>query len=110
LEGEGICLDYYPLLQILADCKDLAYGAALFHSTVAAGLADWTLRAARHHNIRTIALGGGCFLNGILSDTLSKKLSAQGLRVLHARQLPPNDGAISFGQAAITLRRLASGV
>ncbi|MCL2724927.1 MAG: carbamoyltransferase HypF [Polyangiaceae bacterium] len=99
-------LDFLPLLEKLADCNDAAYGASLFHTTIAAGLTDWVIR--QHQNIRTIALGGGCFLNGILSDTLTKNLSAQGLRVLHARQLPPNDGAISFGQAAIALRHLGT--
>jgi len=104
---KAIELDFLRLLEKLADCadcKDIAYGASLFHTTIDTGLVDWVTRAAQYHNIRTIALGGGCLLNGILSDTLTKNLSAQGLRVLHARQLPPNDGAISFGQAAIANR------
>jgi hydrogenase maturation protein HypF len=106
---EGSSLDFLPLLAKLADCKDPAYGAAFFHATVAAGLSDWVLRAARRHRIQTIALGGGCFLNAILADTLTKSLSAQGLRVLRARRFPPNDGALAFGQAVIALRRFAKG-
>lgn len=67
------------------------------------------LRAAGRSGIDRVALGGGCFLNGILTQALSDSLSAQGLHVLTAQQLPPNDGAISFGQASIALQRINQG-
>ncbi|BCK88357.1 carbamoyltransferase HypF [Sideroxyarcus emersonii] len=102
-------LDFRPLLIALADCKDAAYGAALFHATLAEGLCTWVLRAAGRSGIDRVALGGGCFLNGILTQALSDSLSAQGLHVLTAQQLPPNDGAISFGQASIALQRINQG-
>lgn len=108
-ERAPTCLDFRPLFAMLADCEDVAPGAALFHATVAAGLADWTIRAAQHNDIHTVALGGGCFLNALLTDALSADLSSQGLRVLRAQQLPPNDGAISFGQAAVVLQHLMQG-
>lgn len=102
-------LDFRPLLAALADCKDAAYGAALFHATVAEGLCAWVQRAAGLSGINHIALAGGCFLNGILSNSLTDSLSAASLRVLTAQQLPPNDGAISFGQASIALQHLNQG-
>ena len=40
-----------------------------------------------------VALGGGCFLNDILLRTLSDRLAAQGLRVLTAQRMQPNDSA-----------------
>ncbi|HLP97104.1 MAG TPA: carbamoyltransferase HypF [Sideroxyarcus sp.] len=103
-------LDFRPLLASLADCKDAAYGAALFHATLAAGLCAWVQRAAGRAGIEYVALGGGCFLNNIMTQALIESLSAQGLTVLTAQQLPPNDGAISFGQAAIALQRLNQGI
>jgi hydrogenase maturation protein HypF len=102
-------LDFRPLLAALADCKDAAYGAALFHATVAEGLCGWVQRAAGLSGINQIALAGGCFLNGILANFLTDTLSAAGLHVLTAQQLPPNDGAISFGQASIALQHINQG-
>jgi len=102
-------LDFRPLLVALADCKDAAYGAALFHATVAEGLCAWVQRAAGRSGIANIALGGGCFLNSLLSNALTETLTAAGLRVLTAQQLPPNDGAISFGQASVALQQINQG-
>jgi len=102
-------LDLCPLLVKLADCKDTAYGAALFHATLAEGLCGWMQRAAGRSGIKHVALGGGCFLNNILTQSLTDILTAGGLTVLTAQQLPPNDGAISFGQAAVALQHLNQG-
>jgi hydrogenase maturation protein HypF len=102
-------LDFGPLLAVLADCKDAGYGAALFHATVAEGLCGWVQRAAGLAGINQVALAGGCFLNGILTNSLNDTLTAAGLHVLTAQQLPPNDGAISFGQASIALQHLNQG-
>lgn len=103
-------LDFHPLLATLADCKDAAYGAALFHATLAQGLCAWVQRAAGKSGINHVALGGGCFLNNILTQALSDSLTTQGMNVLTAQQLPPNDGAISFGQASIALQTLNQGI
>ncbi len=109
ISADGI-LDFHALLTELVDCTDAAYGAAIFHATVAEGLTAWVLRATEQNKIIHVALGGGCFLNNILSNLLVKKLSANGLNVLTARQLPPNDGGISFGQASIALQSKNKGV
>jgi hydrogenase maturation protein HypF len=103
-------LDFRPLLEKLADCDDAAYGAALFHATLAEGLSEWVMRAAGSRSFERVALGGGCFLNNILAQALTDSLTAGALNVLTARQLPPNDGAISFGQAAVALQQLDQGV
>ncbi|MBU1426694.1 MAG: carbamoyltransferase HypF [Gammaproteobacteria bacterium] len=102
-------LDFHPLLAKLADCKEAPYGAALFHATLAEGLCAWVQRAAGRSGIKYIALGGGCFLNNILTQALTDSLTAHGLNVLTAQQLPPNDGAISLGQAGIALQQLKQG-
>jgi hydrogenase maturation protein HypF len=99
-------LDFFPLLAVLADCSDADYGAALFHATLAAGLADWVERATAENSIRAVALGGGCFLNNMLSQALESSLSAKGLRVLTARRLSPGDSAIALGQAWVAMHRL----
>lgn len=112
IDGDGV-LDFSPLLAALADRpkeKNCAgHGAALFHATLAAGLAEWVQRAADEHNIGYIALGGGCFHNGILLHALSDKLEKQGLTVLTAQQMQPNDSAISLGQAWVALQSVKQG-
>jgi len=112
IDENGV-LDFSPLLAVLADCprenNGAGYGAALFHATLAAGLAEWVERVARRYNIADVALGGGCFHNDILLRTLSGRLAAQGLRVLTAQQMQPNDSAISLGQAWVALQSINKG-
>jgi hydrogenase maturation protein HypF len=103
-------LDFSPLLTVLSDCRDDSYGAALFHATLAAGLAEWVERAASKYNIAYIALGGGCFHNDILLRALTDKLSKHGLQVLTAQQMQPNDSAISLGQAWVALQTIKRGI
>jgi hydrogenase maturation protein HypF len=97
-------LSLLPLMQALADNKDAARGAALFHATLAAALAEWVLQAVEREKIRTVALGGGCFLNRLLATQLEQYLTQAGLQVLSACQVPPNDGGISLGQAWCALQ------
>jgi hydrogenase maturation protein HypF len=99
-------LDLLPLLAHLADGPDAAYGAALFHATLARALADWTERAAHQAGLTTVALGGGCFLNHILSRNLTRLLTERNLTVLDARQAPPNDGGLSLGQAWVAMQQI----
>jgi hydrogenase maturation protein HypF len=103
--GENGMLNFRPLLAALADCDNAAYGAALFHYTLIDGLTSWVAHATREHNVTSVALGGGCFLNNILTQGLTENLTAQGLRVFSARQVPPNDGGISLGQAWVAIQR-----
>jgi hydrogenase maturation protein HypF len=109
IDDNGV-LNLLPLLATLAAEKNAARGAALFHHTLAAGLSAWLCRAVQQTGLRTVVLGGGCFLNNILSNALLEYLSTQGLRILTAQQLPPNDGAISLGQVSIALQRINQGI
>jgi hydrogenase maturation protein HypF len=107
-EAELAELDLLPLLADIADQPDAAFGAAVFHATLAQALADWVGQAAAAQGLRTIALGGGCFLNHVLSRQLTQLLSRIGLNVLVARQVPPNDGGLSLGQAWVAMQCASS--
>jgi hydrogenase maturation protein HypF len=90
---------------------DLAAGrpraeiAAAFHESVAAGA---TAACADAQEPRTVVLSGGSFQNLRLLASTRHRLEAEGFRVLTHRLVPPNDGGISYGQAAIAARRDAS--
>jgi hydrogenase maturation protein HypF len=97
-------LSLMPLMAALADIGDAARGAVLFQDTLAAALTEWVSAAAEREKIDTVALGGGCFLNRLLAEDVHHRLVAAGLNVLEARQVPPNDGGLSLGQAWIALQ------
>ncbi|TQF31186.1 carbamoyltransferase HypF [Bradyrhizobium sp. UNPA324] len=95
-------LSLAPLFGRLASATtDRVEGAELFHGTLAAACVDWIGRAARATGITIVALSGGCFLNAILSDEIERGCIAAGLSPLLPRQMPPNDGGLSLGQAWI---------
>jgi hydrogenase maturation protein HypF len=101
----GWILDPIPLLTRLAlrKRKGMHPGelAADFHASVARATEQVVLRAVEHTGLTTVALGGGVFQNARLFASLCTRLERHGLRVLVARGLPPNDGGLSFGQAAM---------
>ncbi len=104
--GDGSwTLDPVPLLaalgERLAKGEHVADLAAAFHESVATTTDQIAALAARAAGIRTVALGGGCFQNARLLVSVRARLEARGLRVLVPRRLGPNDGAISYGQAAV---------
>jgi hydrogenase maturation protein HypF len=107
---DGI-MDPVPLLLALADARargtDPAALAAGFHDAVARTAATLATRAAAAAGVTTVVLGGGTFQNVRLLDGVIGLLEGQGLRVLRPRRLSPNDGAISFGQAAVAAARLS---
>lgn len=100
LREQGAVLDFSPLLPALMGCKDDAgYGAALFHATVAAGLAEWVDAAVDREKGAKIAIGGGCAMNAVLMAALRGHFAAAGLDLREARLVPPNDGGLALGQA-----------
>lgn len=92
-------LDLLPLFAALADMADAKYGAALFHATLVAALDELVQRAVRHSGIATVACGGGCFFNKLLSDGLREQFAAARIGMLLPRKLLPGDSAIALGQA-----------
>ncbi len=58
------------------------------------------MTAAEHH-LDTVVLTGGVFQNARLTEIVESGLDQLGLVVLVHATIPPNDGGISVGQAAI---------
>jgi len=92
-------LDLLPLLARLFELADQGRaheGAALFHLTLAAALADWV---AQQPTELSVLLGGGCFANRLLSAQLSDLLSLQGRCVFGTQTVSCGDAGLALGQA-----------
>ncbi|MBA2763547.1 MAG: carbamoyltransferase HypF [Thermoleophilaceae bacterium] len=109
---DPLVLDPRSLLrELVADRDsgtDLALTAARFHNGLAAGIASACARLAEAGGLDTVALSGGVFQNRLLLERTSEQLVGAGLRVLRPVRLPPNDGGISYGQAAIAAASLST--
>ena len=65
------------------------------------GLAIATAEACAATGERLAVLSGGVFQNRVLLALTEDELTRRGLRVLVPERLPPNDGGIAYGQAAV---------
>ncbi len=77
--------------------------AAAFHESVACAAAQACAEAGAP---RVVCLTGGSFQNLRLAGSTRRRLEALGFRVLTHRLVPPNDGGISYGQAAVAAWRI----
>ena len=97
--------DYGPLLQaVIADRRSgrpTSEIAGAFHSAIAAAVASSARTLGRAMDIDTIVLSGGVFQNQILLAEIHRRLRSSDLTVWTNTRVPPNDGGISLGQAAI---------
>ncbi len=105
-EAEGrLHLDPVPLLIALGEGRkhgvDVALLAARFHESIVEASVDLARLVAGSYGLGTVALGGGAFQNARLLSRIACRLTEARLRVLVPRELSPNDGAISYGQAAV---------
>lgn len=112
-EVDGCCeFDPVPLLATLGERRQGGEPAeelaAVFHDSVVHAAAEMATIAAEANGIGVVALGGGSFQNARLQSGVRRLLEARGLRVLVPQLLSPNDGAISYGQAAVAAACLAA--
>ncbi len=100
-----LVVDPSPLVAALmagrAQSTPTALLAAGFHESIGLAAARAGIALAREHGLGTVALSGGVFQNPRLSDVVEQAMTEAGLEVLQHRLVPPNDGGISIGQAAV---------
>jgi hydrogenase maturation protein HypF len=80
--------------------------AAGVHMALCEVTAAAVIDIAQRRGLSTVVLSGGVFQNRWLLEATAMALADAGLRVLVPQRLPPNDGGISFGQAAIGAAQL----
>ena len=108
---ERLILDPVPLLAALGERRasgtPIEALAAAFHDSIVAATVAVVRRLCEDRNIGVVAVGGGTFQNARLLAGFASAIESAKLRLLVPRALPPNDGAISYGQAAVAAARLA---
>ena len=75
--------------------------AARFHDTLARAVAAACASVRASDGLRRVCLSGGSFQNTRLLEATSAELGRMGFDVYRHEQVPPNDGGLSLGQAAI---------
>lgn len=104
MEGR-LVLDPAPLVAgVVTDLEKgipAARVAAGFHRSMGQAAVSAAVELAGSHGLDTVALSGGVFQNARLSAVIEQGLRGCGLDVLVHQEVPPNDGGISIGQAAI---------
>lgn len=99
-------LDLLPALAALDGAQRVDEAAARFHATLVAALGDWVARAAEASGLGTVAWGGGCFLNALLSVGLRQHLEAIGIAVFAPERASPSDAGLALGQAWVAMNSL----
>ncbi len=102
---DGATLDFRPLLS--AVIQDRLRGrepssiARAFQRGVSQGLCTAIKMLCETHGTGTAALSGGVFQNDLLLRDAREILEPEGIRIWTNASVPPNDGGISLGQAAL---------
>ncbi len=102
-------IDPAPVLRAIVDDlrEQLPIGAiaAGFHVAVARLVADSADELRLRTGITKVALGGGVFQNVVLVGLARAELARRRFHVLTHRIVPPNDGGLALGQAAVAAQR-----
>ncbi|SPE37405.1 Carbamoyltransferase hypF2 [Candidatus Sulfopaludibacter sp. SbA6] len=101
----GAELDFRPLLLAVAEDRlrgrDPGEIARAFQLGIAQGLCGALETLSRQAGIDSVVLSGGVFQNEMLLQDIQSVVADGRLRVSTNRAVPPNDGGISLGQAAM---------
>ena len=109
-ESGTLQIDFRPAIECLVResraGRPMPAMAACFHNTLAEATVDVCRRLHRATGLHRVCLSGGSFQNMRLLATTVAGLRGAGLEVFLHAQVPPNDGGIALGQAAIAAHSL----
>ena len=100
-----VLFDAAPTFEALLDDKAAGVPVALiarrFHDAFAQAILAAAELVRGLYGIGAVALSGGVFMNRYLTEHALASLESAGFTVAVNRDLPPNDGCVSFGQAVV---------
>jgi hydrogenase maturation protein HypF len=106
-------LDFRPSLQAVmhnrVNGRHVGEIARAFQSGLAQGLTNALAATCRTQRVDVVVLSGGVFQNELLLTDLKELLAGESLQVWTNHVVPPNDGGISLGQAAIAAFQVLRG-
>ena len=101
----ALTMDARPLVRDVVHDLTAEVPAPIVAARIHNGVANAAVRCcgivAGRRGVDTVVLSGGVFQNVILVERTAQKLLDAGLRVYVPQRVPPNDGGIAFGQAAV---------
>jgi len=103
--GTPFIVSFVPMVQEVVrnirSKEDVSEISARVHATVADVCTDAADRIRRSTGIDLVAISGGVFQNKFLARVVPEKLTAASFAVYTHSSMPPNDGCICLGQAAV---------
>jgi hydrogenase maturation protein HypF len=102
--GRILTLKTSQMVRTLLELRDdfsrsrLAYS---FQKALAEGLAETALITANNHGLKMIGFTGGVAYNEMITKVIRDRVENAGLKFLRHQLVPPGDGGISLGQAAV---------
>lgn len=93
---------FRALLDDLAADVPVATISLRFHNAIVNAIVMGAQLVAAAYDIRTVVLSGGVFMNRYIVEHATAALQAEGFTAAINRELPPNDGCISLGQAVVS--------
>jgi hydrogenase maturation protein HypF len=79
-----------------------------FHEALATRLAGAAIAHAQREEFDAVVLTGGCLQNRLLSESLSRQITAAGLTPLRHQFVSPGDGGLAVGQVAVATALLGA--
>ncbi|HET7891317.1 MAG TPA: carbamoyltransferase HypF [Candidatus Sulfotelmatobacter sp.] len=94
--------DWGPLISAVIADKAAGVAVPLIAARFHNALVGWIVEVAAQAGEKQIVLSGGVFQNRYLTERAAAALESRGFVVHTHQRVPPNDGGIALGQAAMS--------
>jgi len=112
--GEPMVVDFRSMIRSMVEDRergtDVRLIAARFHETIGRVIEEVCVRIRNDEGLNRVCLSGGTFQNWLLLGKTVNSLRSRGFEVFLHQHVPPNDGGISLGQAAVAAERMERGI
>ncbi len=109
LDTSMFVVDPKKVLQAVAEDKKAGVANAViarrFHDALMRLVVQVSQITYQIYGIKKVVLAGGVWMNRHLIESCVKELAKAGFDVVLNRDLPPNDGGVSYGQAVVAATR-----